>query len=58
VLGNGNVLITESGAGRLLEVTRSGDIVWEFQNPVEADGYHADILTAHRAQSDDLTFID
>jgi hypothetical protein len=31
---NGNVLITESDGGRLLEVTRSGEIVWEFVNPV------------------------
>lgn len=31
---NGNVLITESDAGRLLEVTRDGEIVWEFVNPV------------------------
>jgi hypothetical protein len=33
-LANGNVLITESNTGRLLEVTRSGDIVWEYINPV------------------------
>lgn len=31
---NGNVLITESNGARLLEVTRDGDIVWEFINPV------------------------
>lgn len=31
---NGNVLITESNGGRVLEVTRSGDIVWEYINPV------------------------
>ncbi|MGH8501801.1 MAG: arylsulfotransferase family protein [Gammaproteobacteria bacterium] len=33
-LPNGNVLITESDGGRLLEVDRSGEIVWEFINPV------------------------
>ncbi|RRQ21695.1 arylsulfotransferase family protein [Thiohalobacter thiocyanaticus] len=33
-LPNGNVLITESNGGRLLEVTRDGSIVWEFINPV------------------------
>ncbi len=33
-LPNGNVLITESDAGRLLEVTREGDIVWEYINPI------------------------
>jgi hypothetical protein len=33
-LANGNTLIAESLAGRLLEVTRRGEIVWEFVNPV------------------------
>lgn len=33
-LENGNVLITESGGGRLLEVTRGGEVVWEYINPV------------------------
>ena len=32
-LPNGNTLITESDGGRLLEVTREGDIVWEYLNP-------------------------
>lgn len=35
-LPNGNVLITESDAGRLLEVTRGGDVVWEYINPIRA----------------------
>jgi hypothetical protein len=33
-LANGNTLINESDGGRLFEVTRSGDIVWEYMNPV------------------------
>jgi hypothetical protein len=33
-LSNGNTLITESDGGRLLEVSRDGDIVWEYVNPV------------------------
>lgn len=33
-LENGNTLITESDGGRLVEVTREGEIVWEFINPV------------------------
>jgi outer membrane protein assembly factor BamB len=33
-LANGNTLITESDGGRLLEVTRDGEIVWEYVNPV------------------------
>ena len=35
-LENGNTLITESDGGRIFEVTRSGDIVWEYLNPVRA----------------------
>jgi hypothetical protein len=33
-LANGNTLIVESEAGRIIEVTPKGDIVWEFVNPV------------------------
>jgi hypothetical protein len=32
-LPNGNTLITESDAGRALEVTPEGEIVWQFYNP-------------------------
>jgi hypothetical protein len=32
-LPNGNVLITDSGTGRILEVSREGTLVWEFVNP-------------------------
>ncbi len=32
-LPNGNTLITESGNGHVFEVTREGEIVWEFWNP-------------------------
>ncbi|MGE3291946.1 MAG: arylsulfotransferase family protein [Geminicoccaceae bacterium] len=33
-LPNGNTLITESDGGRLFEVTRAGEIVWNYINPV------------------------
>lgn len=33
-LANGNTLITESDGGRLFEVARDGDVVWEWVNPV------------------------
>ncbi|MFB6352009.1 MAG: arylsulfotransferase family protein [Bradymonadaceae bacterium] len=33
LLPNGNVLINEAARGRVFEVTRNGDIVWEFLNP-------------------------
>jgi hypothetical protein len=32
-LSNGNMLITESDGGRIFEVTREGEIVWNFVNP-------------------------
>ncbi len=32
-LPNGNTLITESDAGRAVEVTPAGEIVWQFHNP-------------------------
>ena len=33
LLPNDNILITESDAGRILEITRDGDICWEYRNP-------------------------
>ncbi len=35
-LANGNTLIVEATAGRALEVTRAGELVWEFWNPERA----------------------
>ncbi|MCK4409224.1 MAG: aryl-sulfate sulfotransferase, partial [Candidatus Eisenbacteria sp.] len=32
-LANGNILISESESGRIVEVTPAGDVVWEFVNP-------------------------
>ena len=32
-LGNGNTLITESDKGHVFEVTRAGEIVWDFYWP-------------------------
>jgi hypothetical protein len=37
-LANGNTLITEETRGRIIEVTPDGKIVWEFVNPVRAEG--------------------
>ncbi|MFT5234486.1 MAG: hypothetical protein ACI9UK_002143 [Candidatus Krumholzibacteriia bacterium] len=37
-LPNGNVLITESSAGRAFEVNREGEVVWDFFNPEQ--GYN------------------
>ena len=41
ILPNNNVFITESMTGRLFEVTRGGEIVWEYINPMAT----ADSLT-------------
>jgi hypothetical protein len=40
-LPNGNTLITESDGGRIIEVARSGEIVWEYVNPVRAGDKNA-----------------
>jgi hypothetical protein len=32
-LPNGNTLVTESGRGHAFEITRAGEVVWEFWNP-------------------------
>lgn len=32
-LPNNNLLITESAAGRVFEINRSGEVVWDFYNP-------------------------
>jgi hypothetical protein len=37
-LANGNTLISESVGGRIFEVTPEGEVVWEFINPVRAEG--------------------
>lgn len=37
-LANGNTLITQSEAGRVFEVTREGEIVWEFWESAVRDG--------------------
>ncbi len=33
VLGNGNIVINATQRGRILEVTREGDVVWEYFSP-------------------------
>ena len=32
-LSNGNTLVTESEKGRIFEITRDGEVVWDFVNP-------------------------
>jgi hypothetical protein len=45
VLENGNILITETNKGRVLEITPKGEIVWEFHNPFKTGERGA--LVAH-----------
>ncbi len=60
LLPNGNVLITESNNGRLLEVTRDGQVAWEFNNPhryEETNQYVAVVTSAQRIAASELTFL-
>ena len=41
-LPNGNTLICEGTGGRLLEVTKSGEVVWEYRNPYSGDVRNTD----------------
>ena len=51
-LPNGNTLITESNCGRMLEITREHEIVWEYINPnnlAKRDGiFYSDIFRGYR----------
>jgi hypothetical protein len=60
LLPNGNVLITESNNGRLVEVTRDGQIAWEFHNPhrdEEKGDLVAVVYSAQRYPTEELTFL-
>jgi hypothetical protein len=56
VLSNGNLLLTEAEAGRCLEVTRQGNIVWEFVNRWDAARVGM-IFGASRVDAKELTFL-
>ena len=48
-LPSGNVLVTESDRGRVIEVTPGGEVVWEFLNPdVRGRGDAAERATIYR----------
>jgi Arylsulfotransferase (ASST) len=57
-LGNGNILVTESLEGRMFEITRSGQVVWEYLSPAEEDGHRAFVMGAQRLPAGSLTFLD
>ncbi|HEX6984857.1 MAG TPA: arylsulfotransferase family protein, partial [Planctomycetaceae bacterium] len=59
LLPNGNVLITESDYGRILEVTREGMVVWEYVNPVrggEREELVPVVCGVRRYSSEELPF--
>jgi hypothetical protein len=41
-LSNGNTMICLGTGGRFVEVTRKGDVVWEYRNPFSGDVRNAD----------------
>jgi outer membrane protein assembly factor BamB len=50
-LANGNVLVSEGAAGRVFEVTRDGDVAWEWISPYRgkiAGRTSALLFRAHR----------
>ncbi len=55
-LANGNTLITESTAGRALEVRRDGEVVWEWVNPHRAGEDDALIATLFEVVRLDLDY--
>ena len=57
-LTNGNTLITESSGGRILEVTPTGEIVWQFVNPVRSGDRRERISIICWAQRIDPTELD
>jgi hypothetical protein len=57
-LPNGDVLITESDGGRLFEVTRQGEIVWNFVNPTRGGAHGEKIAIATWGQRIDPGTLD
>ncbi len=63
LLANGNVLIVESNGGRLLEVNRQHELVWEYYSPVrEQDfvggvSYSPVFMFAERYSNDQLLWL-
>jgi hypothetical protein len=60
VLPNGSILINETQAGRVLEVTRDHEVVWEYACPVvlEGDaGYHCNVMSTRHYTAPELPFL-
>lgn len=60
LLPNGNVLISESTGGRLLEVNRGKEIVWEYINKIETSSQEGEVgvlIDIERFSPQDLPFV-
>jgi hypothetical protein len=51
-LADGNTLISESDNGRVFEVTRGGEVVWIWLNPVEKKGHRETVYRMMRLPED------
>ena len=60
-LGNGNLLATETSAGRIFEIDKNKDIVWEFYVPerLESKGkkHIPSVFSGHRYAEDQIKFL-
>ncbi|MGF1607982.1 MAG: arylsulfotransferase family protein [Kiloniellales bacterium] len=56
-LPNGNILITESNAGRMFEITRDKKVVWDYVVEHEVDGRVPSVFWAARHELDALPFL-
>lgn len=63
LLPNGNLLITASNQGRLVEITRDGEVVWEYYIPFRAESEDRGtviptVFGGERFEKDSLSFLD
>ncbi|MBU0761442.1 MAG: arylsulfotransferase family protein [Candidatus Altiarchaeota archaeon] len=56
-LPNGNTLITESNHGRVFEVTKDGEIVWEYVTPYLNDNRRYVIYRMERIPPEQINFL-
>jgi hypothetical protein len=61
-LPNGNILVTETEAGRIFEVTRDKEIVWDYRALervfMEGENRVPSLFSGRRFRRDDLPFLD
>ncbi len=60
-LPNGNTLVVETDAGRALELTEDGEVVWEFRSPYrvrERGDKVASLYSLERVGADKTSWLD